>query len=244
MWPSMKSTTGKRRTQVDLDAWTHQPIEAETGRDEEQEARLRTALTKLEQWVESDATSSPPETHSWFADDSDGDDSVEIITSPIQPKQSRGVRIFSFDDDFTAFVSAPAAHPEDGDGAFDMEDLDPMLTGASYASLGSQSNFEGEGDELCEDDDVLPTREEIQAASEQIFGRAWTFPPTSTFEPWDSEAPAKDDDVGGFDLTSVFSALDGMKAEIAGIEDHDERRKAAARVALGLVHGLDMDGSR
>ncbi|KAI0357445.1 hypothetical protein OH77DRAFT_1399047 [Trametes cingulata] len=41
-----------------------------------------------------------------------------------------------------------------------------------------------------------------------------------------------------FDLSRVFSALQGMKAEIAGMEDEDERRRAAARVALGLVYGL------
>ncbi|KAL1950714.1 hypothetical protein VTO73DRAFT_5838 [Trametes versicolor] len=42
-----------------------------------------------------------------------------------------------------------------------------------------------------------------------------------------------------FDLSRVFSALQGMKAEIAGMEDEDERRRAAARVALGLVYGLE-----
>ncbi|KAI0632411.1 hypothetical protein C8Q77DRAFT_1060132 [Trametes polyzona] len=41
-----------------------------------------------------------------------------------------------------------------------------------------------------------------------------------------------------FDLSRVFSALQGMKAEIAGMEDEEERRRAAARVALGLVYGL------
>ncbi|KAI0771221.1 hypothetical protein BD413DRAFT_65435 [Trametes elegans] len=48
-----------------------------------------------------------------------------------------------------------------------------------------------------------------------------------------------------FDLSRVFSALQGMKAEIAGMEDEDERRRAAARVALGLVYGLgaNTDGS-
>ncbi|KAI0373734.1 hypothetical protein BV20DRAFT_672240 [Pilatotrama ljubarskyi] len=49
---------------------------------------------------------------------------------------------------------------------------------------------------------------------------------------------ADDHSFASFDLSRVFSALQGMKAEIAGMEDEDERRRAAARVALGLVYGL------
>jgi len=44
-----------------------------------------------------------------------------------------------------------------------------------------------------------------------------------------------------FDLNRILSSLTSAKAEIAGIEDEDKRRQAAARVALGLVHGLGLD---
>ncbi|TBU23188.1 hypothetical protein BD311DRAFT_674483, partial [Dichomitus squalens] len=53
-----------------------------------------------------------------------------------------------------------------------------------------------------------------------------------------------DESFAAFDLSRVFSALQGMKDEIAGMEDEDERRRAAARVALGLVYGLGVGGDR
>ena len=53
-----------------------------------------------------------------------------------------------------------------------------------------------------------------------------------------------DESFQAFDLSRVFSALQGMKDEIAGMEDEDERRRAAARVALGLVYGLGAGGDR
>ncbi|KAF5382752.1 hypothetical protein D9615_002897 [Tricholomella constricta] len=48
-------------------------------------------------------------------------------------------------------------------------------------------------------------------------------------------------DMEPFDLSKVLSALQEMKAEIASMEDEGERRKAAAKVALGLVYGLEAD---
>ncbi|EJF63549.1 hypothetical protein DICSQDRAFT_154032 [Dichomitus squalens LYAD-421 SS1] len=53
-----------------------------------------------------------------------------------------------------------------------------------------------------------------------------------------------DESFAAFDLSRVFSALQGMKDEIAGMKDEDERRRAAARVALGLVYGLGVGGDR
>ncbi|EIN12636.1 hypothetical protein PUNSTDRAFT_124399 [Punctularia strigosozonata HHB-11173 SS5] len=51
-------------------------------------------------------------------------------------------------------------------------------------------------------------------------------------------------EAGAFDLNRVFSALQGMKEEIGMMDDEDERRRAAARVALGLVYGLEREGVR
>ncbi|KAI0786892.1 hypothetical protein C8Q75DRAFT_250040 [Abortiporus biennis] len=54
----------------------------------------------------------------------------------------------------------------------------------------------------------------------------------------------EDFELGAFDLSRVLTALQGMKEEIAGMEDEGERRKAAARVALGLVYGLRKEEER
>jgi hypothetical protein len=37
----------------------------------------------------------------------------------------------------------------------------------------------------------------------------------------------------------VFGVLQEYKTEMAGMEDEEEKRKTAARVALGLVYGLE-----
>lgn len=54
----------------------------------------------------------------------------------------------------------------------------------------------------------------------------------------------EDFEFGTFDLSKVLGALQGAKEEIAGMEDEGERRKAAARVALGLVYGLKQEEER
>ncbi|CAE6442821.1 unnamed protein product [Rhizoctonia solani] len=71
-------------------------------------------------------------------------------------------------------------------------------------------------------DTGLPSSAEVHATAERIFGQ-------------DNEAP------GGFDLTSILGVLEAMRLEIGAIEDPEERRKAAARVALGLAAGLGID---
>ena len=58
------------------------------------------------------------------------------------------------------------------------------------------------------------------------------------------EGREDDFDFDTFDLSRVLSALQGMKEEISGITDESERRKAAARVALGLVYGLQQEDAR
>ncbi|TFK86022.1 hypothetical protein K466DRAFT_524902 [Polyporus arcularius HHB13444] len=60
----------------------------------------------------------------------------------------------------------------------------------------------------------------------------------------DSEEGDADESFAAFDLSRVFSALQNMKEEIAGMENEDERRRAAARVALGLVYGLGAGGEK
>ncbi|CAE6412398.1 unnamed protein product [Rhizoctonia solani] len=71
-------------------------------------------------------------------------------------------------------------------------------------------------------DTGLPSSAEVHATAERIFEQ-------------DNDAPE------GFDLTSVLGALEAMRLEIGAIADVEERRKAAARVALGLAVGLGID---
>jgi hypothetical protein len=173
-----------------------------------------------------------------------------------------------FDDDFTVFVSAPApstsipstataglSRQSTPNASFDSDTLDPVHTGASYASLGSVSDF---GDHRAGDEDIddvdLPSEAEIQATSTRIFGSALLSPtsakrtsparPAQTVPHKPSSAsshPGDDDDyeVENFDLSRVLGALQNIKQEISGMEDEDERRRAAARAALGVVYGLE-----
>ncbi|KIJ64622.1 hypothetical protein HYDPIDRAFT_187936 [Hydnomerulius pinastri MD-312] len=117
-----------------------------------------------------------------------------------------------------------------------------------------------------EDDEDLPSKAEIAATSHRIFGsqplsisptqgrssqslQTHAAPSTVATETAqiatqggpdkeDFGAKATDEDLERFDLQSMLGALQGLKEDIAGMPDK-ERRKAAARVALGLVYGLD-----
>lgn len=177
---------------------------------------------------------------------------------------------FGFEDDFTVFVSAPSLDSQqdtsldnDGDHSFEAGTHDDALglpAGSLYHSLGSVSDF---GDYLAGDassvshrsvgeeepDEDLPTRDEIEAASARIFGASSLphthiapipLPSDDPLQPGTS-SPDEDYDMAPFDLSRVLSALEGMKAEIAGMEDDGERRRAAAKVALGLVYGLEQE---
>ncbi|CAE6524932.1 unnamed protein product [Rhizoctonia solani] len=101
-------------------------------------------------------------------------------------------------------------------------------TGSSNEAAALKDGFDDDFTEFlsappeADSDTGLPSSTEVHATAERIFGQ-------------DSEAP------GGFDLTSVLGALEAMRLEIGAIEDVEERRKAAARVALGLAAGLGID---
>jgi hypothetical protein len=183
----------------------------------------------------------------WLVDDAEGEGGDDpwartggVVASPV--KERGGLQAMRFEDDFTAFVSAPA--PVDGaagndageveleigeDGETGEETLSPV-GGYSYRSLGSVSDF-GEGEE------DIPTREEVLAVSARIFGteKPAIAPLGRAGDPW------PEDEVASFDLSRIVSTLEGMKAEIAGMSDEGERRRAAARVALGLVYGLERE---
>jgi len=138
----------------------------------------------------------------------------------------------------------------------------------SASDFGGSENGDSHAEYECmkdSEDDGLPTEEEIRATSARIFGTVArtrvvdAHAPTSEqnglfhdisssssstasvlSEPHDGNSE-DEYDAAPFDLSRVLTALEEMKAEVAGIEDEGEKRKAAARVALGLVHGLEGD---
>jgi len=153
-----------------------------------------------------------------------------------------------FEDDFTDFVGVPMDH--------ELPRSNPTKRPSfAYESLGSEFDMP-EGD-----DTDLPTQDEIQATTRRLFGSPSSHLPTSTSvskqqplsatnisdlgaSPAPSAVTLGDDDdfeLSQFDLSRVFSALQVMKEEISEITDDAERRRAAARIALGLVYGLQRD---
>lgn len=245
-----------------------------------QKSRMQREMEELERWLEEDEelhVSDEP----WISVSSTDDtshphlliDPLGMTTSPtgiysphttpwtMMETVSETPQPSGFDDDFTVFVSAPAATSgrSTPNISLDSDRLDPMHTGASYASLGSVSDF---GDHSVDDDDPdLPSEAEVQATSARIFGPTLsptssatrtrmrplspsqpTATPSTSFSHPDIPEPLEDEEdyeVGNFDLSRVMNALQNMKEEISGMENEDEKRKAAAKAALGLVYGLE-----
>ncbi|KZT09367.1 uncharacterized protein LAESUDRAFT_723119 [Laetiporus sulphureus 93-53] len=226
-------------------------------------SRMQREMEELERWLEEeDGRQEHEEARAWTTVDVNDMDWQDMMPTPTikTPVGEPQERVLGFDDNFSEFVSASSPRAVGGLGA---DHLVPMHTGASYRSLASVSDYAGEGElfiSMPEDEDVLneendpdlPSRAEILETSRRIFSSA---PPISVAEGQSSsshtEQPEEhvfehlddDDDfeMSAFDLSRVFSALQGMKEEISGMEDEGERRKAAARVALGLVYGLQAD---
>jgi len=139
-----------------------------------------------------------------------------------------------FDDDFADFVSAPAPATETS------KQFSTEPAPAASKSLDSEAEEPQEEVEFhtAEDEDYkelldedMPSKEEILLASQRIFGQSMA--------PRDGDDDEEEEDRGEFDLGSIMGALASMKEEIAGISNEEEKRKAAARVALGLVWGLE-----
>jgi hypothetical protein len=170
-----------------------------------------------------------------------------IVGSPVEESfpddQDSGDNI-GFDDDFTVFISAPAEPMIPSAATPGTPTFESGLTpSVAYHSLGSQSDL---GDlldipgNIDSDDDDLPSRAEVQETAARIFGPnvfvdAPELPETFTFIDEDSS------DFAPFDLSRVLGALEGIKAEIATMDDEGERRRAAAKAALGLVYGLQQE---
>ncbi|KIM40849.1 hypothetical protein M413DRAFT_445631 [Hebeloma cylindrosporum] len=88
-----------------------------------------------------------------------------------------------------------------------------------------------------------------QSSTNPVFGPPRPPPPQTTTLPSKGEevniqmdSEGEDTDIPPFDLTRVLHSLQAVRGEIAGMEDEEERRRMAAKVALGFVYGMDMDG--
>ncbi|KAI0953567.1 hypothetical protein AcW1_007748 [Taiwanofungus camphoratus] len=230
-------------------------------------SRMQREMEQLERWLEEeDGKREVEDAQAWVTSDREPasarwqDIPTTILTPADDERKAHGLR---FDDDFADFVSAPWPHLPTA--PYGTDSLRPMHTGASYRSLASVSDIaEGEffmsGPDEDDNDPDLPSRTEIAETFRCIFGFPSPVPAAhisalsnsdqslSSTDSTDVDLHSfehRDDDddfePAAFDLSRVLSALQGMKEEISGMADEDERRKAAARVALGLVYGLQTD---
>ena len=211
--------------------------------------RIQMEMEAFERWLD-DVVPSPiplrksqvlePQEDAWKVGSSPAPGTNAGTSRQTTDEASRG-----FDDDFTDFISAPSIDvPRDGrrnEGSTPTRDSNAASDDAS--------------------DEDLPNHDDILKTSARIFGAPRgthdeSRPPLSSAsrsqvedegyvdlgeEDHDSLTKLDRDAYSGsdFDLSHVFSTLQLLKEEISGMEDESERRKAAARVALGLVYGLD-----
>ena len=255
MWPSMRARTDTPRTHVVATAglldWATRP------RLRSQSAPKSTSQDDVDAFER------------WLQDDSDVDSSLKsdpwAHAATASTQEVRTPLAMAFDDDFTVFVSSPAQGKAkeksmfDEDTSIDGTGDDSLVseTGYSYRTLGSGSDFgdeerqhedgkRGDRDQSGDDDQGegedetdQPTRDEIRATSARIFGAAVLTSIDSAEMSLPEDASSYD--LASLDLSKVVSTLNGMKAEIAGMPDEKEKRRAAARVALGLVYGLERE---
>ena len=248
MWPSMQTAQSRLPTASRSLDWANNadetfdeddltvPVSQSSARAAMQ-ARMRRDMEELKQWLEDEEGDRRAKDDPWK-----DAASTEFVSSPIDMRTGNTVTAKegnAFEDDFTVFVSAPAENAPKDDVLEESFDSDRLQTGSSmmYHSLGSASDLGDLGDDAEdeEEDDIdLPTEEEILASSGRIFGST-EFPDSFSFD----NTGGGEDEFASFDLSRVLGALQGMKEEIAGMENEEERRNAAAKVALGLVYGLE-----
>jgi hypothetical protein len=204
-------------------------------------------------------------------DDDDDDDALQVPTVRTMsgdpwlshdnnaPTTQRKGATPGFDDDFSAFVSAPtvsvsgASAPKVAFAAPSAHGLldapTPMIlpshTGGSYRSLRSAAS----GFPSDVDDD--------HAGYEALDDRSSFFSPEHEFGEAETEADLRTPDgrrLGGervgltdasapFDLTDILASLQTMREDVAGIEDEAERRAATAHFASEFVfQRMGVDG--
>jgi len=231
MWPSLTRVTAKPKTDrniriplvsTDGDEADYGPSLTVEDLTEEMALSLFTSpdgavddrdLEALEAWLDDDSDAP------WLPSSSV---STNLSSTP-KPRVDNG-----FDDDFADFVSAPRLNSLPNPSSIDVDGQQNV-----YDNLPPPPHIAQQ-----QDPDSIPISPEITSASHPDF---LPFPSSSQPQP-PSTQNLEEGGAGTFDLSQVLSALQAMKEEIAGISDEGERRKAAARAALGLVAGLELDG--
>lgn len=240
MWPSMQSSASSKPSRAheyaffdlgessgsfdmsDDELVVKRPSTGPAG-----QLRAQKQMAELARWLEEDVeeeTRRQRKADPWRNQVDDAS-----VQSPTEIEFQLDGNRMKFDDDFTSFVSAPPL--SSSTSTVDSTGLSSSFAGSLYHSLGSQSDLGVKEDD--EDQNYLPSEEEVLKTAGEIFGTT-DLPETFRFED-------ADDQFAPFDLSRVFDALQAMKAEIANIDNEDERRKAAAKVALGLVYGLELE---
>jgi hypothetical protein len=234
-------------------------LQAETVQDgHSRRSRMQKEMDEFEKWLEEDEqkmTQQDPWAQRGSSEvggkpvGSHGNDLLQNLPAPSFSIEQEYDGLHGFEDDFAEFVGAPVT-ADDVSSLFlgPPRELVSVHTGASYMSLAS--DFGGDvprssdrpGEQSIDDYDDLPSRAEIEVTSKRLFSGS-TLPTAPSPNPSENEhsfdhLDEDDFELSAFDLSRVFSALQVMKEEISEIKDDGERRKAAARVALGLVHGL------
>ncbi|KJA17450.1 hypothetical protein HYPSUDRAFT_46397 [Hypholoma sublateritium FD-334 SS-4] len=146
------------------------------------------------------------------------------------------------------------------------EDVDEEWEDAVEDGVDESWGEDVDAEEGDDDDAEMPTQGEILATAARIFGgapaggsafrtasevnraaRAQAAVAPGAHGGGDAgagaNADAADDGLGPagpIDIEHVLRSLQGLRTEIAGVEDEEERRRMAARVALGFVYGMDL----
>lgn len=267
MWPSMEATvkdssrkTDRQRERALLD-WaqgSQDNSRLNTQNDDKLSdfaLKMRNEMQELTLWLEGDESLQEDPWKPTPTDATMSSSPTAMEFGDVTPRTS-GEVVCGFDDDFTVFISAPVDPIEfsgrstpEADPGDSMSSLALPHAGELYRSLGSMSDLGSDNDD--DDDEGLPNEEEIFATSQRIFGESKVLQApgmesrTSTVKledpEWDTLSGDGLYEMAPFDLTKVLGALQEMKAEIANMEDEGERRRAAAKVALGLVYGLEAE---
>jgi len=238
MWPSMQQQSPKRKARPkpniasklhlgDLELlenieWTQFPTD-----------EFHAEKIALEKWLDSDdsgpiTTPTKPTTPANLPNSS---------SSSGEPHDPAG-----FDDDFSDFVSAPVSAPAITDTT------SKIPTNEGDSEIGWNRVHNDPEDELFSDD-FFPTDQEIFMTSHRIFGphlpsqRAKSSRSAQADD--EGRSHKEDEDEGNtlgdgdIDLSRIMGALQGLKEEISGIENEEVKRRMAARVAMGLLYGLE-----
>lgn len=191
-------------------------------RDDEDEVSmenddLRLEMRALERWL-------------------DGDDDALAARFPIESQSSHTER----EVDGSGFFAVPSEHdsgltssaPNVGsDAAYGFEDDFTEFVSATQPSTASLDDDDDPSYHSLDSDEEelgIPSQKDIQETAKTLFG-------THT---QDRTLSSSGDDREHLDLSNVVSVVQDYKTQIANMTDDDERRETAARVALGLVHGL------